>query len=89
AADIGIVSPYENLVRHNAALLSVAARYEDVGRLAAEQALKVLRDGVTPGDLPIARVTDFAYVVNIDVAKALDRIPPFAFLQIAEIVERQ
>ena len=88
-ADIGVVSPYEGLVRDAAALLSVAARYEDVGRLAATQALRILRDGVGPGDLPIARMTDFAYVVNIDVAKALDRYPPFAFLQIAETVARE
>jgi putative ABC transport system substrate-binding protein len=83
---IAIVSPYESLVREKQALLSIAARYYDVGQLAAGQALKILRDGATPGDLPIVRATDFAYVVNMDVARKLDRIPPFAFLQIAEAV---
>lgn len=86
ADGIAIVSPYESLVRNEQALLSVAARYEDVGRLAADQAIKILRDGATPGDLPIVRAADFAYVVNIDVAKTLGRFPPFAFLQIAETV---
>jgi len=85
--DIAIVSPYESLVRNHQALLSVAARYDDVGRLAAEQALKILRDGTTPGDLPIVRATDFAYVVNMEVAKKLGRYPPFAFLQVAETVK--
>jgi len=84
-AGIAIVSPYENLVRNEQALLSVAARYDDVGRLAADQALRILRDGEVPGDLPIVRATDFAYVINIKVAKALDRFPPFAFLQIADV----
>lgn len=83
---IAIVSPYESLVREKQALLSVAARYYDVGKLAADVALKILRDGEKPGDLPIARATDFAYVINMDVARKLDRIPPFAFLQVAEAV---
>ena len=85
---IAIVSPYESLVREQDALLSIAARYEDVGALAAEQALRILRDGAIPGDLPIVRATDFAYVVNMDVARRLDRVPPFAFLQVAETVEK-
>lgn len=83
---IGIVSPYESLVREQQALLSIAARRFDVGKLAAEQALRILRDGDTPGDLPIVRATDFAYVVNMDVAKWLNRFPPITFLEAAEIV---
>lgn len=86
ANGIAVLSPYERLVRGHQALLSVAARYEGVGRLAAEQALRILRDGATPGDLPIAQATDFAYVVNMEVAKKLDRYPPFEFLQVAETV---
>ncbi len=86
ANGIAVVSPYESLVQEESALLSVAARREDIGRLAAEQALWVLRDGVAPGDLPIAQVTDFAYVVNMRVARALQLYPPLAFLQVAEAV---
>lgn len=82
-----ILSPYEEVVREQDALLSVAARAADVGALAAQQALKILRDGKEPGDLPIARVTDFAYVVNMDVAKKLGMYPPIELLQIAEVVE--
>ncbi len=82
-----ILSPYEEVVREQDALLSIAARAADVGALAAQQALKILRDGVEPGDLPIARVTDFAYVVNMDVANKLGMYPPIELLQIAEIVE--
>ena len=83
---IAVVSPYESLVRDNDALLSIAAREEEVGRLAAEQALRILRDGEAPGDLPIVRATDFAYVVNMEVARRLDLFPPFAFMQVAEVV---
>ena len=85
---IGILSPYESLVREQQALLSIAARYYDIGKLAAEQSLKILRDGATPGDLPIVRATNFAYVVNMQVAKKLNRYPPFAFMQIAEAVNK-
>lgn len=85
---IAILSPYESLVREQNALLSIAARYYDIGQLAAEQALAILRDGKNPGDLPIVRASDFAYVVNIDVARALNRIPPFSFLQVAETISK-
>lgn len=85
---IAVVSPYERLVRKSHALLSVAARYQDVGRLAAQQALKILRDRKDPSELPIVRATDFAYVINMEVAKKLNRFPPFSFLQIAEAVKK-
>jgi len=84
---IAIVSPYESLVREQHALLSIAARLFDVGKLAAEQALKILRDGASPGDLPVVRATDFAYVINMEVAKKLGRFPPISFLQAAETVK--
>jgi putative ABC transport system substrate-binding protein len=81
---IAIVSPYESLVREQQALLSIAARRSDVGKLAAEQALKILRDGMSPGDLPIVQATDFAYLVNMDVVARLDRFPPSDFFALAE-----
>ncbi len=84
---IPILSPYEEVVRENDALISIAARAADVGEIAAQQALRILRDGKSPGDLSIARVTDFAYVVNMEVAKRLKLFPPIEFLQIAETVK--
>ena len=80
------LSPYEELVRENHALVSIAARAYDVGRVAAQQVLRILRDGATPGDLPIERVTDFAYVVNMDVARRLNIFPPVELLQVAETI---
>jgi putative ABC transport system substrate-binding protein len=81
---IAIVSPYESLVREQQALLSIAARRSDVGKRAAEQALKILRDGMSPGDLPIVQARDFAYLVNMDVVARLDRFPPSDFFALAE-----
>jgi len=83
---IAIVSPYESLVRDQHALLSIAAHRTDVGRLAADQALKILRDGVSPGELPIVRATYFAYVVNMNVARKLNMFPSVGILQVAETV---
>jgi putative ABC transport system substrate-binding protein len=89
AVDNGIpmLSPYEQLVRKSQALISVAARYYEVGRLAGAQAEKVLVGRVVPGDLPVARMTNFAVVINMDVAKKLKLFPPLDLLQVAETVK--
>jgi len=89
AVDMGIpvLSPYERLVQNSQALISISARYYDVGRLAAQQAEKILVGGQTPGDIPVARMTDFAYVVNMAVARKLSLFPPVEILQIAETVK--
>jgi len=55
--------------------------------LAARQAIRILRDGATPGDLPIARMTEFAVVINLDVARSLGRLAPQGLLQVAETVD--
>jgi putative ABC transport system substrate-binding protein len=85
-AGIPVLSPYEGVVRDSQALISVAARYTDVGRLAGEQAEKILVGGAIPGDLPVAPMTDFAVVINMDVARKLKLFPPLELLQIAETV---
>jgi len=81
---IPVLSPYEQLVRDSHALITVAPRYYDVGQLAGEQAERILVDAVAPGDLPVLRMTKFAIVINMDVAKALKSFPPLELLQIAE-----
>jgi putative ABC transport system substrate-binding protein len=83
---IPVLSPYELHVTDSQALISVAARDYDVGRLAATQAERILLGGATPGDLAVARMTDFAFVINMGVAKKLKLIPPLELLQIAETV---
>jgi putative ABC transport system substrate-binding protein len=83
---IPILSPYENMVRESQALISVAARYYDVGRLAGQQAEKILVGKIVPGDLPVLRMTNFAVVINMTVAKKLKLFPPLTLLQVAETV---
>ena len=72
---IPILSPYERLVRDSQALISIAAPWYDTGRLAGAQAEKILIGGATPGDLPVERMTDFTFVINMDVARKLNLLP--------------
>lgn len=87
ANGLPVLSPYERFVRDSQALISIAAKYYDTGRLAGAVAERILVDGARPGDLPVARMTDFAFVINMNVAKKLGLFPPIDLLQIAEIVE--
>jgi len=82
-----VLSPYERLVTEEAALLSVSARYEEIGRLAAQQAAKILIEGRSAGEVPVLPMEKFAFVVNMKTARALDLFPPLEILQIAETVE--
>lgn len=86
AYSLPVLSPYEMMVRDSQALISVAARYYEVGQLAGELARTVLQDGVNAGRLPIARMTRFAVTINMSVAKKLGKIPPIELLQVAETV---
>ncbi|NCF82603.1 MAG: ABC transporter substrate-binding protein [Proteobacteria bacterium] len=82
-----VLSPYERLVRDSHALMSIAARYQDVGALAGRQAKSILVDGKKPGGLPVLSVDQYAYVVNMTTAKRLNMFPSVEILQFAETVE--
>jgi putative ABC transport system substrate-binding protein len=86
AEKLPVMSPYEEMVRNGSALISIAARYYDVGKLAGKQAERILYDGTLPGDLPVARLMDFAVTVNMTFAKKVSALPPVDILQIAETV---
>ena len=77
----------DEVVQASRALISVAARYRDIGRLAGIQAEKILVRHVIAGELPVAQMTEFAVVINMTTAKALRLFPPLHLLQIAETVE--
>lgn len=82
-----VISPYEEMVHNGTALISIAARYYEVGRLAGQQAERILYDGTSPGDLPVARLSNFAITVNMGFAKKVSALPPIDILQIAETVD--
>lgn len=82
-----VLSPYQNTVTDSQALLSVAARYQDVGTLAGEQALMILKEGKKPGDLPVRSVSRYTYLVNMKVASKLNLYPSVEILQFAQLIE--
>lgn len=86
AANLPVISPYEEMVRNGHALLSVAARYYEVGRLAGKQVFSILVDGTVPADMPVARMRDFALTVNLDFAKDVATWPPIDLLEFAEVI---
>ncbi len=87
SAGLPLLSPYEDMVRNGQALISIAARYYDIGRLAGQQAERILVEGVAAGHLPVARMSDFAVTVNMSFAREVAVFPPIEILQFAEIVE--
>ncbi|MCE5974959.1 ABC transporter substrate-binding protein [Sinirhodobacter sp. WL0062] len=82
-----VISPYEDMVRKGHALISVAARYDDVGKLAGRLAEHILFEGATPGSLPVARMQDFAITIDTNMAREIGTYPPLELLDIAETVE--
>ena len=86
-ARLPLLTPYEDMVRDGQALISIAARYYDVGRLAGQQAERVLVGGAAAGHLPVVRMSDFAVTVNMSFAQSVGSLPPIEILQFAEIVE--
>lgn len=54
----------------------MAASYYEIGRLAGRQVEKILIGGTRPGDLPIARMTDFAISVNLSMARDIGLFSP-------------
>ncbi|WP_281061099.1 ABC transporter substrate binding protein, partial [Mesorhizobium sp. M1E.F.Ca.ET.063.01.1.1] len=87
ANGLPVLSPYEHLVGESQALMSVAARDYDVGKLAGDQVAKILMENAKPGDMPVVAIDKFAYLVNMKVARKLNLLPPVEFLQFVEKVE--
>jgi len=84
-----VLSPYENLVHESQAYLSIAARDYDVGKLAAQQAMRILNSGESAGSFPVLAMEEFAFVLNGSVAKKLSLFPPLDMMQLFDVTESQ
>jgi putative ABC transport system substrate-binding protein len=84
---IPVLSHYHNTVTDSHALLSVAARYKDIGQLAANQALLILKEGKKPGDIPVRSVSHYSYLINMKVARRLSIYPSVEILQFAHLID--
>ena len=89
AVDLGIpvFAAAEGPVLNSNALMGVVNRYYTVGQLTAAQAERILVEGVAPRDIPIATPRNFSYLVNMRVARALQRYPPMKVLRFADVIQ--
>ncbi|WP_211252290.1 ABC transporter substrate-binding protein [Marinobacterium jannaschii] len=81
-----VASAYDVMVTKSNGLLAVANRYYNVGRLAGNQAEKVLFGDKAPGELPIPSLSRYSMFINMDVARQLELYPPIQLLRLAELV---
>ncbi|MEH6578015.1 MAG: ABC transporter substrate-binding protein [Amphritea sp.] len=81
-----VASAYEVMVTQSNGLLAVANRYYNVGRLAGDQAKKVLFEDKQPGLLPIPSLSRYSVFINIEVARELNLFPPIQLLRFAELI---
>lgn len=83
---IPVASAYDMMVTNSKALISVSNKYYRVGRLAGNQAKKVIFEDKTPGELDIAQLSQFSIAINMDVAKEIGLFPPIQLIRFADLV---
>lgn len=81
-----VASAYDMMVTDSKALISVSNKYYRVGRLAGNQAKKVVFEDKTPGALEIAQLSQFSIAINMDVAKEIGLFPPIQLIRFADLV---
>ncbi|WP_342114744.1 ABC transporter substrate-binding protein [Pseudoduganella sp. OTU4001] len=84
ALGLPVFSAAEVTLRDGRALFGLVAGYRNVGRLTAHKAAQILYHRAKPAALPIETPGSYSYLVNMDVARQLDMMPPARVLQIAE-----
>lgn len=84
ALGLPVFAAAEVTLRDARALFGLVAGYNNVGRLTAHKAAQILYHRAKPAAIPIETPGTYAYLVNMDVARQLDMMPPARVLQIAE-----
>lgn len=84
AMGLPVFSAAEVALRDGRALFGLVAGYAHVGRLTAHKAAQILYHRAKPATIPIETPGSYSYLVNMDVARQLDMMPPARVLQIAE-----
>lgn len=79
-------SATEAPLRSASALFGLVSRYDNVGRLTAHKAARILRDGLAPGAIPVETLARFSLLVRMEVARRLSFYPPISLLDYAELV---
>ena len=68
------------------AVLYIGADFYVIGGFSGTQAVKILKDGAKPGDLPVLRQEDLLIQVDLEAAKKLGIELPLSILKLAEEV---
>lgn len=84
ALGLPVFSAVEVALRDGRALFGLVSGYVNVGRLTAHKAAQILYHRVKPAAIPIETPGTYSYLVNMDVARQLDMMPPARVLQVAE-----
>ena len=89
ASELGlpVFSAYGKMVQEAGAVMAVATRYFNVGKLAAAQAAEILFKNGEPSQMPIKSLDRFTLFVNMGTAKKIGLYPPLSILKVAEIVK--
>jgi len=83
---IPVLAVSEAIVRESDALFGVVNRYSTVGQLTATKAEMILVKKIEPKNIPIVAPPGFTLIVNMKVAKELQKYPPLRVVKIAETV---
>jgi putative ABC transport system substrate-binding protein len=68
---IPFVSCEDGTVRSDKALAAFVVDHHEMGVLAGRMAVRILKDGALPQQIPVARLSDFASILNLRVARKL------------------
>jgi putative ABC transport system substrate-binding protein len=81
-----VLAVSEAIVRESDALFGVVNRYSTVGQLTASKAEMILVKKIEPKNIPIVAPPGFTLIVNMKIAKELQKYPPLRVVKIAETV---
>ena len=84
---IPVLAVSEAIVRESDALFGVVNRYSTVGQLTASKAEMILVKKIDPKNIPVVAPPGFTLIVNMGIAKELQKYPPLRVVKIAETVQ--
>jgi len=84
---IPVLAVSEAIVRESDALFGVVNRYSTVGQLTASKAEMILVKKIDAKNIPVVAPPGFTLIVNMKIAKELQKYPPLRVVKIAETVQ--
>jgi putative ABC transport system substrate-binding protein len=85
---IPVAAAGEVAVVESNALVGLVSRYYDIGRLTGTEAEQILVNGKNVAGIPIESLSRFSLIVNMEVARKLERYPPMSLLNIVDAIKK-